>query len=135
MRIMRFLAETWLGRALGYFVVATTSITILKGYTTPMGSRACSIADVHIISPGGASTYPAGGFAIAKGAFGFRGFDGGDAMISKGGTLSGQLQCAMGPGGNPSTLKLRVFVCSTGAEVATGAAIVDDFIRIIVFGG
>lgn len=115
--------------------VATTKVAILKGYTTPMGNRALAVADVTLVSPANASTYPAGGFAIAMKGLGLRGFDGniGGGTISQGGNYVGLVQNKIG--GNPQTVFLRLIVLATGIEVATGAAVTADTIRIAILGG
>lgn len=118
--------------------VATISVSVLKGYTTPLGNNAGSVADATIVSASNAYTYPAGGFALSNQSFGLRGFDYGGGMISQGGTYYGVIQVkATTPvaGLKPKTAYLRLFVCATGAEVSTGAAINADVVRFFVMGG
>lgn len=129
---------------------ATTKVKILSGYTGPIGNRAVTVADITLVSPGNAGTYPAGGFplaaggsnstGLASGGFGLRGFDcaisGG--MVSQGGNYTAVIQnknASPSAGGNPQTMYLRLIVLATGLEVATNAGVTADVIRVAFLGG
>lgn len=130
--------------------VATIKVKILPGYTGPIGNRAVTVADVTLVSPSNAGTYPAGGFALAaggsnsaglaSGGFGLRGFDCGisGGMVSQGGNYTAVLQnknTSPSAGGNPQTIYLRLIVLATGVEVMAGAAVTADVIRVAFLGG
>lgn len=119
--------------------VATITVSVLKGYTAPVGTGACAVADVTLVSPANAYTYPAGGFAISAKGLGLRGFDFGEGAISQAGNYAAKIQISKATtpvsGSKTQTAYLRLFVPSTGAEVGTGAAVTVDVVRCMFLGG
>ena len=113
---------------------ATITVALLKGYTSPVSGRAMAVADVTIVSPANGYLYPAGGFPINMSGLGLRGFDAALGVgVSQGGTYGGFIQNKVG--GNPQTAYLRLTVLATGAEVAAGAAVNAETIRVAIMGG
>lgn len=107
---------------------AVTTVTNINGYTTPIGNRALAVKEIAWNT----GNYPAGGFPIGKQTFGLRGIDTAWGGISNGGHYYVETQ-VLTPGA--SQVSVRLFVLSTGIEVATGAALTADYVTIGVIGG
>jgi hypothetical protein len=106
----------------------------VNGYTTPIGSRALG---VRVLSWNN-GTYTntsatVGGYQASRQSFGLRGFDTAWGGITKGGNYRVDAQLVNGPGGQ--FVNFRLYVISTGLEVANGAALTADSITVGAIGG
>lgn len=112
--------------------MAATKYTLsnVNGYTTPVGNRALAVRNLSWDS--GNYVNPTG-VAIGKNSFGMRGIDTAWGGISKGGNYYVEAQLLSGAGSGAVTF--RLFVLSTGVEVANGVALTADSVTVGVIGG
>jgi hypothetical protein len=73
------------------------------------------------------------GYSADKNSFGLRGFDTAWGGISKGGNYEVRAQILSGSGGRFANF--RLFVLSTGLEVANGVALIADSVTVGAIGG
>ncbi|HKM84175.1 MAG TPA: hypothetical protein VJY15_24855 [Candidatus Acidoferrum sp.] len=109
---------------------AVYTLANVNGYTTPIGSRALGIRKLSWNT--GTYANPAG-YAASRQSFGLRGFDTAWGGISAGGHYRVDAQIVSGPGG--ATVNFRLFILSTGVEVANGAALTADSVTVGAIGG
>jgi hypothetical protein len=109
---------------------AVYKLSNVNGYTTPIGSRALGLRKLSWNT--GNYVNPAG-YAASRQSFGLRGFDTAWGGITAGGNYEVKAQIVSGAGG--STVNFRIFVLSTGLEVANGVALTADSVIVGAIGG
>ena len=109
---------------------AVYTLSNVNGYTTPIGSRALGIRKLSWNT--GNYVNPTG-YAASRQSFGLRGFDTAWGGISAGNHYRVEAQIVSGPGG--ATVNFRLFILSTGLEVANGVALIADSVTVGAIGG
>lgn len=132
LRLCKWLFMFWWVRPIVFFANAVSTITNIPGYTTPIGNRALAVKKFSWNNGNYVAGGAAGSMKIFAQGFGLRGFDASIACLSAGGNYIVQIQVAQ-PGAQSAIV--RLYVATTGAEVANAAALTADFAMIGMIGG